>query len=108
VLTLSPFGAKSAYHFMIFRYRLIFYANQTGRSVAFPGHPLGSGLTATAAKELGLRPGIPVGTSLIDAHAGGVGVMESVPDAESKADSQCWFICIFLKKSVLELYIHVL
>lgn len=59
-------------------------------------------------QELGLRPGIPVGTSLIDAHAGGVGVMESVPDAESKADSQCWFICIFLKKSVLELYIHVL
>lgn len=58
-----------------------------GRSVAFPGHPLGSGLTATAAKELGLRPGIPVGTSLIDAHAGGVGVMESVPDAESKADT---------------------
>ncbi|KAI4335442.1 hypothetical protein L6164_014086 [Bauhinia variegata] len=50
-----------------------------GRSVAFPGHPLGSGLTPTAAKELGLVPGIPVGTSLIDAHAGGVGVMESVP-----------------------------
>ncbi|KAM0830339.1 hypothetical protein ACQ4PT_066281 [Festuca glaucescens] len=57
-----------------------------GRSVAFPGHPLGSGLTPAAAKELGLLPGTPVGTSLIDAHAGGVGVMESVPDAESKAD----------------------
>ncbi|KAG8058257.1 hypothetical protein GUJ93_ZPchr0002g22959 [Zizania palustris] len=57
-----------------------------GRSVAFPGHPLGYGLTPIAAKELGLLPGIPVGTSLIDAHAGGVGVMESVPDAESKAD----------------------
>ncbi|KAB2600179.1 hypothetical protein D8674_010450 [Pyrus ussuriensis x Pyrus communis] len=50
-----------------------------GRSVAFPGHPLGSGLTPTAAKELDLVAGIPVGTSLIDAHAGGVGVMESVP-----------------------------
>jgi len=24
--------------------------NETGRSVAFPGHPLGSGLTPTAAK----------------------------------------------------------
>ncbi|RDX82059.1 FGGY carbohydrate kinase domain-containing protein [Mucuna pruriens] len=59
-----------------------------GRSVAFPGHPLGSGLTQTAAKarnfELGLVPGIPVGTSLIDAHAGGVGVIESVPQSETE------------------------
>ncbi|KAL5549070.1 hypothetical protein UlMin_004301 [Ulmus minor] len=59
-----------------------------GRSVAFPGHPLGSGLTPAAAKELDLVAGIPVGTSLIDAHAGGVGVMESVPvsDSEHKED----------------------
>ncbi|XP_072963171.1 uncharacterized protein [Typha angustifolia] len=57
-----------------------------GRSVAFPGHPLGSGLTPAAAKELGLLAGTPVGTSLIDAHAGGVGVMESVPLSESKTD----------------------
>ncbi|KAF5185463.1 Carbohydrate kinase, FGGY-related [Thalictrum thalictroides] len=56
-----------------------------GRSVAFPGHSLGSGLTATAAKELGLKVGTPVGTSLIDGHAGGVGVMESVPLSDSKA-----------------------
>ncbi|TKY54600.1 FGGY carbohydrate kinase domain-containing protein [Spatholobus suberectus] len=55
-----------------------------GRSIAFPGHPLGSGLTPTAAKELGLVPGIPVGTSLIDAHAGGVGVIESVPPSEAE------------------------
>ncbi|XP_059636271.1 uncharacterized protein LOC132278493 isoform X2 [Cornus florida] len=57
-----------------------------GRSVAFPGHALGSGLTPDAAKELGLVAGTPVGTSLIDAHAGGVGVMESIlsPDSESK------------------------
>lgn len=54
-----------------------------GRSVAFPGHALGSGLTLTAAQELGLAAGIPVGTSLIDAHAGGVGVMESVPVSDS-------------------------
>ncbi|KAK4415271.1 FGGY carbohydrate kinase domain-containing protein [Sesamum alatum] len=53
-----------------------------GRSVAFPGHALGSGLTPDAAKELGLVAGTPVGTSLIDAHAGGVGVMESVPVAD--------------------------
>lgn len=59
-----------------------------GRSVAFPGHPLGSGLTPTAAKELGLVPGIPVGTSLIDAHAGGVGVIESVPPSEVVEDDE--------------------
>ncbi|KAK9097902.1 hypothetical protein Syun_024947 [Stephania yunnanensis] len=54
-----------------------------GRSVAFPGHALGSGLTAAAAKELGLVAGTPVGTSMIDAHAGGVGVIESVPVSDS-------------------------
>ncbi|KAI5675478.1 hypothetical protein M9H77_06428 [Catharanthus roseus] len=53
--------------------------SKIGRSVAFPGHALGSGLTEEAAKELGLLAGTPVGTSLIDAHAGGVGVMESRP-----------------------------
>ncbi|KAL2928936.1 FGGY carbohydrate kinase domain-containing protein [Bienertia sinuspersici] len=53
-----------------------------GRSVAFPGHPLGSGLKPDAAQELGLEAGTPVGTSLIDAHAGGVGVLESVPASD--------------------------
>ncbi|XP_048133502.1 FGGY carbohydrate kinase domain-containing protein [Rhodamnia argentea] len=53
-----------------------------GRSVAFPGHPLGNGLTPVAAKELGLLAGTPVGTSLIDAHAGGVGVIESVSESD--------------------------
>ncbi|OMO70687.1 Carbohydrate kinase, FGGY-related protein [Corchorus capsularis] len=62
-----------------------------GRSVAFPGHALGSGLTPTAAKELGLLTGTPVGTSLIDAHAGGVGVMESKPETEN--DDQNDSIC---------------
>ncbi|KAG5563720.1 hypothetical protein RHGRI_000053 [Rhododendron griersonianum] len=61
-----------------------------GRSVAFPGHALGSGLTPTAAKarnfELGLVAGTPVGTSLIDAHAGGVGVMESVPVSDPEGN----------------------
>ncbi|KAG5593929.1 hypothetical protein H5410_035161 [Solanum commersonii] len=56
-----------------------------GRSVAFPGHALGSGLTPHAAKELGLMAGTPVGTALIDAHAGGVGVMESVPASDSES-----------------------
>ncbi|XP_057839838.2 uncharacterized protein LOC131049784 isoform X3 [Cryptomeria japonica] len=55
-----------------------------GRSVAFPGHPLGAGLTGTAAQELGLCEGTPVGASLIDAHAGGIGVIESVPSSNIK------------------------
>jgi D-ribulokinase len=37
--------------------------------------PLGSGLTADAARDLGLLAGTPVGASLIDAHAGGVGTL---------------------------------
>lgn len=68
--------------------------SKIGRSVAFPGHPLGNGLTATAAKELGLLAGTPVGTSLIDAHAGGVGVMESKSDSDSqKKDSDVDTLC---------------
>ncbi|CAM6107179.1 unnamed protein product [Calypogeia fissa] len=53
--------------------------SKIGTSVAFPGTPLGTGLTALAAQELGLVEGTPVGTSVIDAHAGGIGVMESIP-----------------------------
>ncbi|KAH6835386.1 FGGY family of carbohydrate kinase [Perilla frutescens var. hirtella] len=63
--------------------------SKIGRSVAFPGHALGCGLTPDAAKELGLLAGTPVGTSLIDAHAGGVGVLESVPvEPESIEDDE--------------------
>lgn len=44
-----------------------------GGEIVEPGTPLGTGLSADAATELGLRPGIAVGAALIDAHAGGIG-----------------------------------
>jgi len=46
-----------------------------GQRIVPPGTPLGQGLSAEAAAELGLRPGIPVGAGLIDAHAGGIGTV---------------------------------
>jgi D-ribulokinase len=46
-----------------------------GGEIVPAGTPLGSGLTAEAAADLGLRPGTPVGAGLIDAHAGGLGTV---------------------------------
>jgi D-ribulokinase len=46
-----------------------------GNDIVAPGTPLGTGLTGSAALDLGLMEGTPVGASLIDAHAGGVGTI---------------------------------
>ncbi|WP_158934771.1 FGGY-family carbohydrate kinase [Burkholderia sp. S171] len=54
-----------------------------GQSVVDPGTPLGNGLTADAAAELGLRAGTPVATGVIDAHAGGIGTVGADGEAES-------------------------
>lgn len=54
-----------------------------GQRIVAPGTPLGSGLTAAAAADLGLRPGVPVAAGLIDAHAGGVGTVGMTGGAES-------------------------
>lgn len=48
---------------------------RVGQNVVEPGTPLGSGLTAQAAAQLGLRAGTPVATGVIDAHAGGIGTV---------------------------------
>ncbi len=49
--------------------------SRIGTQIVSPGTPLGSGLTAEAAHDLGLEPGTPVGAALIDAHAGGIGTV---------------------------------
>ncbi|NSY19965.1 FGGY-family carbohydrate kinase [Neorhizobium sp. AL 9.2.2] len=54
-----------------------------GTTVVPGGQALGTGLTASAASELGLNPGTAVGAGLIDAHAGGVGSLGG-----SRADGQ--------------------
>lgn len=46
-----------------------------GTEIVAAGTPLGSGLTAQAAAELGLAPGTAVAAGLIDAHAGGIGTV---------------------------------
>jgi D-ribulokinase len=46
-----------------------------GREIVPGGTPLGQGLTAEAATDLGLAVGTPVAAGLIDAHAGGIGTV---------------------------------
>lgn len=46
-----------------------------GTEIRPMGEPVGDGLTAEAAEELGLLAGTPVGVSIIDAHAGGIGMI---------------------------------
>ncbi|XP_015676344.2 FGGY carbohydrate kinase domain-containing protein-like [Protobothrops mucrosquamatus] len=49
--------------------------SKIGNEVLPPGSPVGNGLTAEAAEDLGLSKGIAVAASLIDAHAGGLGIL---------------------------------
>lgn len=52
-----------------------------GTRIVPPGTALGTGLTATAATEMGLVAGTAVAAGLIDAHAGGVGTVAASGDA---------------------------
>lgn len=57
-----------------------------GTEIVAPGTRLGTGLTRSAAAELGLPAGIPVGASLIDAHAGGIGAIGGRDGAGGASD----------------------
>jgi D-ribulokinase len=58
-------------------------ARRIGTSAVAPGAPLGSGLTALAADEMGLWAGLPVAAGLIDAHAGALGTIGGALAAET-------------------------
>jgi FGGY-family pentulose kinase len=57
--------------------------------------PVGSGLSAQAAADLGLPEGTKVGTSAIDAHAGGIGTIGAAlaGDAAPSLDRRLALIC---------------
>jgi D-ribulokinase len=54
-----------------------------GTEVVPAGTPLGNGLTAQGALDLGLSEGTPVAAGLIDAHAGGLGTVGARGEAGS-------------------------
>ncbi len=57
--------------------------SRIGQSVVDAGAALGSGLSPSAAAELGLQEGTPVAAGLIDAHAGGIGTVGASGGVES-------------------------
>lgn len=56
-----------------------------GNEIVAPGSTLGAGLTAEAAKAMGLCPGTPVAAGLVDAHAGALGTLGALEPARRRA-----------------------
>ena len=63
-------------------------ARRIGDKILPIGSPLGEGLTAAAAAELGLCQGTAVSVSMIDAHAGGIGVLGAGMTSEDEFNSR--------------------
>ena len=59
-------------------------AARIGARAQYPGDALGTGVTAAAARELGLALGTPVATSLIDAEAGWIGSIRCHKDDQTQ------------------------
>jgi len=57
-----------------------------GQKIRPIGEKVDKGLSAEAAKGLGLIEGIPVGVSIIDAHAGGIGMLGAVLEDNTEID----------------------
>lgn len=65
-----------------------------GTDIRPMGAPVGTGVSARAAAELGVPEGIPVGTSAIDAHAGGIGTIgAALGDGAASFDRRLALIC---------------
>lgn len=66
-----------------------------GTTILPMGAPVGTGVSARAAAELGVPEGTPVGTSAIDAHAGGIGTIGAAlaGDTAPSFDRRLALIC---------------
>lgn len=61
-------------------------AIKIGREIKTMGQKMGKGLTAEAARDLGLNPGIAVSASIIDAHAGALGTLGATETPHQPVD----------------------
>ncbi|XP_059622321.1 FGGY carbohydrate kinase domain-containing protein [Phlebotomus argentipes] len=69
------------------------FISLAGENVQSPGASVGNGLTAAAAKDLGLLEGTPVGTSVIDAYAGALALLGAETDQGIQLEEKIALIC---------------